>query len=173
MGSFETQTIYHLRDLVSGERTRIACDDVKVYQCPHYKGLAIEHMLLFARPYPAVARCLPKEPREVEKLHRDHISTVIYTIVGQPFDIWVLSKIRERNAYVEQQQDMSVHLDPEIAAILQASSSISVSKGISNNLLKVRQIISFFKMYIDCLFYIFYRHQQREEEVRHRLMPIS
>jgi hypothetical protein len=71
------------------------------------------------------------------KLHRDYVSTVIYTNVGQPFSDWVEARIRERNTALEEQQDMNVMLDPEIAQILQASNSVSVSKGISNKLLKV------------------------------------
>jgi len=47
-------TVFHLRDLVSGKRQRIACEAVKVFQAPGYKGLRIEHMLLFAQAYPDV-----------------------------------------------------------------------------------------------------------------------
>jgi hypothetical protein len=90
-------TIYHLRDLANGTRTRIHCDDVKVFQAPHYKGLAIEHMLEFATRYPAVAKALPEEHREILKLHRDYVSTVIYTIVGKPFVTWVEERITARN----------------------------------------------------------------------------
>ena len=77
--------VYHLRDLSSGKRRKITCDDVRVYQAPQYHGLKITDMLQFAQPYQEVAEALPLEPREVEKLHRDYVSTVIYTIVGQPF----------------------------------------------------------------------------------------
>ena len=78
-------TVYHLRDLASNERERIHCDDVKVFQAPHYKGLAIEDMLTFAQNYPRVIRALPKDERDILKLHRDYVSTVIYTLVGKPF----------------------------------------------------------------------------------------
>ena len=65
------------------------------------------------------------------------MSTVIYTIVGKPFSDWVELKIKERNEFIEEKQDMHVHLDQEIADILRASTSVSVSKGTSNMLLKV------------------------------------
>jgi hypothetical protein len=45
---------------------------------------------------------LPDEPREVEKLHRDYVSTVIYTIVGKPFSDWVELKIKARNSEIEE-----------------------------------------------------------------------
>lgn len=59
------------------------------------------------------------------KLHRDYVSTIIYTIVGKPFVDWVEGKIKERNTKLEQDQDMTAYLDPEIAAILQKSSTVS------------------------------------------------
>ena len=50
---------------------------------------------------------------------------MIYSLVGQPFKDWVNTKINERNAKIEQEQDMIVHMDPEIAALLQKSTSVS------------------------------------------------
>ena len=94
-------------------------------------------MLEWAKPYPDVAFSLPSEPREVEKLHRDFVSTVVFTICGMPFADWVTERINDRNAFVEQKKDMNVHLDPEIAAILNQSTSVSTMRGVSNNLLKV------------------------------------
>ena len=46
-------------------------------------------MLEFAQAYPEVAKALPSEPREILKLHRDYVSTIIYTLVGNPFSDWV------------------------------------------------------------------------------------
>ena len=54
-------------------------------------------MLQFASAYAEVAECLPVEQREILKLHRDYVSTVIYTVVGQPFADWVQDRIAERN----------------------------------------------------------------------------
>ena len=89
LSSFETMTIFHLRDLASGKRQIIKCDAVKVFQVPHYEGLTIEDMLSFARPYPNVLACLPIEQREIEKLPREYISNVCHTLIGQPFVQWV------------------------------------------------------------------------------------
>ena len=82
-------------------------------------------MLNWAKPYENVTKALPIEPREVLKLHRDYLSTVIYTLVGKPFVMWVESKIKKRNMKLEEDKDMTVMLDPEIAAILQKSNSVS------------------------------------------------
>ena len=104
-------TIFHLRDMVSGKVKGIRCEDVKVFQAPQYSGLKTELMLKWADSYPDVAKYLPLEPRETEKLHRDYVSTVIYTVVGEPFSDWVVSKINDRNSKVEESQDMTVHMD--------------------------------------------------------------
>lgn len=68
---------------------------------------------------------LPKEEIDTMKLHRDYISTMIYTLVGSKFTDWVNSKINERNEKIEKDKDMIVHMDPEIAEILQKSNSVS------------------------------------------------
>lgn len=45
--------------------------------------------------------------------------------------------MNDRDKYIEDKQDMTVLLDPEIAAILQKSTSVSTAKGNSHNLFKV------------------------------------
>ena len=94
-------------------------------------------MVEWAKAYLEVMECLPIEEREIVKCHRDYISTVIYSIKGKPFADWVESWIAQRNLELEEKNDMTVHLDPEIANILKKSTSISISKGISNSLFKV------------------------------------
>jgi hypothetical protein len=41
LSSYETMTIFHLRDLISGKRKRIKAADVKVITVPHFKGLKV------------------------------------------------------------------------------------------------------------------------------------
>jgi hypothetical protein len=108
---------------------------------------------------------LPDEPREIEKLHRDYVSTVIYTIVGKPFSDWVEMKIKARNSDLEEKQDMNVHLDPEIAEILKNSTSISTSKGISNSLFKVRKNYKYVLM-DHSNFILIYSNQPSEDAQR-------
>ena len=59
-------------------------------------------MLKFAATKPHVAKFLPSEQREILKLHRDYVSTVIYTVVGRPFINWVEDRIKERNDKLEE-----------------------------------------------------------------------
>ena len=78
-------------------------------------------MLQFAEQYPLVGAALPSVKGEILKLHRNYVSTVIYSLVGDPFADWVKGKIKERNDKILQKQDMIAQFDPEIAAILEKS----------------------------------------------------
>ena len=59
-------------------------------------------MLNFAKSYENVMKALPYEQRELLKLHRDYLSTVIYTLVGKPFVFWVEARIKARNEKLEE-----------------------------------------------------------------------
>ena len=75
--------------------------------------------------YPEVMKCLPLEEKEWDKLPRQYLANVIYTIVGRAFQIWVDKKIEQRNEKVVKEHNMMIELDPEIAAIFNASSAVS------------------------------------------------
>jgi hypothetical protein len=83
-------TIYHLRDLASGKRRSIKCEEVKVYQVPYYDNLKIEKMLAFAGNHQGIFDYFPAEEREIKKLPRAYISNVLYTTIGPPFKDWVV-----------------------------------------------------------------------------------
>jgi hypothetical protein len=51
----------HLRDLSSGTKKKIKADNVKFIAIPHFDGLAVKHLLLFARGYQDVMNYLPVE----------------------------------------------------------------------------------------------------------------
>jgi len=46
--SYETVTIWHLRDLDMGKKTIINCDNVKVIDVPQFEGLTIQDIFNFA-----------------------------------------------------------------------------------------------------------------------------
>ena len=50
--SYETVTVFHLRDLAAGTKTIIKSDKVKHLSVPHFEGLRIHNMLEFASQYP-------------------------------------------------------------------------------------------------------------------------
>ena len=98
--SYQTVTIFHLRDLACGDRKIIKASAVKTLMVPHFEGLSVDTMLYHAKNFAAVGKALPKEPREVEKLPRAYLANVIYTIVGDPFKLWVDGEIAKRNAKI-------------------------------------------------------------------------
>ena len=81
--------IFHLRDLCCGNRTRIKSTEVKHLGVPLFEGLSTSDILEWASRYPQVAKALPVEQREIEKMLRQTIINIVYTLVGQPFKVWV------------------------------------------------------------------------------------
>jgi hypothetical protein len=82
-------------------------------------------MLKFAKQYPEVFKYLPAEIREVDKLPRKYVATLLYSIIGSPFDEWVQKRVTERDEKIAEQQDLYAEMDPEVYAALQNSTSIS------------------------------------------------
>ena len=97
MPDYECVTIFHMRDIVAGKRRWIKADDMKHITIPHFEGLTVEKMLEYAAGRNEVMDYLPIVKRETEKLPRQYIANVIYTIVGQPFKQWVTEKVDERH----------------------------------------------------------------------------
>jgi hypothetical protein len=124
LSSYETMTIFHMRDLAAGKRKRINAKDAKVITVPHFEGLTSEKMLEFAAQYANVMEALPIVERERLKLPRDYLANVIYTLVGKLFADWVDKRVEDRHAKVLKEEE-AIHLDPEIARIFQASTATS------------------------------------------------
>ena len=122
--AYQTITIWALRDLISGERTRISQTDVQYINVPNFEGLKIETFLQFAAGRPDVMRAFPMLERERVALPRGYIANVIYTKVGEPFKEWVDGIVNQRHE--ERRQDQStIKMDPEIAAIFNQSTATS------------------------------------------------
>lgn len=130
-------SIWFLRDLEGKKKTWIRCSQVKTYHAPQFEGLDKEDMLDWGLQYQDVKDALPDTQLEREKLHRDYISTVIYTIKGQSFITWCEQRIKERNDALLEKQDKLVWVDPEVADAIRASTSVSTQKGSGVHLLKV------------------------------------
>ena len=56
---------------------------------------------------------------------RSYIANVLYTIIEDDFQDWANERIAARNEKVVDDKDMNINLDPEIAAIFQASNAVS------------------------------------------------
>ena len=81
-------SIWFLRDLKKKNKTWITPQNVKVYHAPQYEGLDKLDMLEWAKDYQDVKDALPDTREDQLKLSRDYISTIIFTIRGQPFMDW-------------------------------------------------------------------------------------
>ena len=75
-------TIWPLKRLLANIRLRISSQKARYFHVPQYEGLSIQDMLDWSAGYKDVARALPIDKIDIMKLHRDYISTIIYTLVG-------------------------------------------------------------------------------------------
>ena len=136
LSSYDTVTIYFCKDLVSGKKkckctspsndtcADIKCDKVKVKFAPQYESLSLERIFAKARDWPDVWEYLPDE-RDLRRLPRQWVISVIYTVVGQPFADWVDERIQARNEKLAFEGNKMIEVDPEIAACFAASTNIS------------------------------------------------
>ena len=112
--SYETVTVWHLRDLAMGVKMMIKCDAVKVINVPQFEGLAIREIFDFALHSNDVMTCLPPD-KEILKLSRGYLSNVIYTVMGEPFQQWVTEQVNRRNQKIALEGNNIIAMDPKIA----------------------------------------------------------
>jgi hypothetical protein len=122
--SYETVTVWHLRDLAMGVKKIIRCDDVKVIDVPQFEGLAIKDIFGYACNTPAVENALPPS-KEIAKLCRGYLANVVYTLMGDPFQQWVNQQVARRNQKIAVEGNNMISMDPQIAQIFQQSTAIS------------------------------------------------
>ena len=70
LASYETMTIYHLKEIAAGSRKMILCTEIKHLNVPFFEGLKVDAMIEFAKKYPEVMRALPSVENEIKKLPR-------------------------------------------------------------------------------------------------------
>ena len=69
---------------------------------PHFEKLSIDDLVEWAADHRdgIAMHALPYTKNEIQKLPREYIGNVIYTITGQPFQDFVDRRVKERNAKV-------------------------------------------------------------------------
>ena len=72
------------------------------------------------------------DDQDIQRLPRQWIVNVIFTIVGDDFRRWVLEHIKHRNDHLAEKHDLMIELDPEIAAAFGNSLNISSKSELSN-----------------------------------------
>ena len=92
-------TIWHLRDLVSGKTLRIPTEKAAHLYVPQYDHLRIEDLLAFAAEcnHGAALKYLPRDQLDIDRLPRQYVINVIYTLCGEDFEKWVSKTIESRN----------------------------------------------------------------------------
>ena len=96
---------------------------VKHIAIPNFEGLAIKDLLNYATMYLEVMMALPV-PEEINKLPRQYIANITYTLVGQPFYTWVDRQITARNEKVMAEKNMMIEMDDKVAAIFKESTAV-------------------------------------------------
>lgn len=97
---------------------------MKVKFVPQYESLSLERIFEKARDWPQVWKYLPDE-RDLHRLPRQWVISVIYTVVGQPFADWVEERMEARNEKLAAEGNKMIEVDPAIAACFAASTNIS------------------------------------------------
>ena len=92
---------------------------------PLFEGLSSKNLLEFGMQYPKVRQALPLEEREIDKLLRKYVGNLIYTLVGEPFRVWVESVIQERNKKLCEDRNLNIEMDPEVYKVFMESTSVS------------------------------------------------
>jgi hypothetical protein len=96
--SYDTVSIWHLRDMASGNKGNIKCRQVQHLYVPQYEELTIETITAWARQnYRQFCdRYFPVD-RELLKYPRQYVINCINTNIGEPFHKWVREQIELRN----------------------------------------------------------------------------
>lgn len=102
----------------------ITSKEVKHITVPHYETLTVKLILAFAFEYQGMRLYFP-EDHEIEKLPREWICNVIYSVIGKPFLGWVEARIEKRNDEAVKKADGHLAMDPRIAAAFRASNHVS------------------------------------------------
>ena len=130
--SYDTVTVWHMRDLVSGKRLRINAKEIKHLNVPQYEDLKIEEFFKWAAEEEIAAKkpgyimsAFPIEEKEREKLPRQYIINVIYTLAGQKFRAYVDTLVDRRHTKIAEQRQLYIELDPEIAEVFNQSNAVS------------------------------------------------
>ena len=131
----DNTTVYFLKDILSQKKRYVPNERVQTLFIPQYKNLSVERILAFVVEKPSVADFLPDE-LDLVKVPKQFIVNVCAAVLGNEFRNWVHHQVQERNAVMCAKKEMMISMDPEMAAKFRASTHVSLSKGISANLLK-------------------------------------
>ena len=102
----------------------IKAKEIKSIFVPMYKGLAIEDILNKGKECPEVAHYLPEE-RDLDRLPKQWIADITYTVMKESFSKWVTERVKIRNDTIAENRNLIIELDPEVAEAFKKSLNIS------------------------------------------------
>ena len=114
-----------MRDLISGKKKFIDCDKIKFLYVPQYESLKIALIMAQALSIPEAMNHLPIL-KEIEKVPKAWLCTIIYSVVGKQFAGWVQERIGERNEKVTVIRDLNINIDPKVLAAFNISNAVSM-----------------------------------------------
>ena len=136
----EQVTVYFLKDLMFGAKTSkyigrpFSCDQLDIeikakesrhISVPYYDTLTIKTILAFLDDgHKHVYDYLP-DLQELDKISREWICNVCYTVLQDEFADWVKLQIKNRNEEVIEKGELAIEMDAEVFAAFQASTSVS------------------------------------------------
>ena len=99
---------------------------IRTIHIPSYEGLGVKEIRQYLdEKHPEVYQYLPEPNLELPKVPKQWLANVCATVLHEEFSKWVKDQVAARHAKVMEQKDLGIVMDPEIAAIFQASTAIS------------------------------------------------
>ena len=95
-----------------------------------YESLTVATILEYGQSSDKLKLYLPEE-RDMNKLPRQWVINVIYSLCGDNFREWVSQQVKDRNDRLAEKRDLMIDLDPDIAAAFSNSAYISSKYTIS------------------------------------------
>ena len=99
---------------MGGKKKRISNEHIKYIYAPQYESLSLSKIWELILEHKRELLEYFPDRRDLDKLPRQYVLNVIYTITGKNFAEWIQEKIKERNASLAKTQDLMVEMDPEI-----------------------------------------------------------
>ena len=97
-------------------------------------------MMEFLEDYEIVQDYLPSTEREIERINRQHIVNLSYSLIGADFENWVKKQVVERNEKVINKKQAFCKLDSEVAEALKNSTCVAEGRGVAWSYLKVNKV---------------------------------
>jgi hypothetical protein len=98
---------------------------MKYLYAPQYESLGISQVFNYIKTMEKVIIDYLPDERDWDRLPRQYMLNLVYTLSGENFSNWVASNIDARNNELAAKQDLMIEMDPQIAKAFAESTQIS------------------------------------------------